>query len=918
MGIGDLLDDVQPQAEPGLGRIGDRPRIGVKEFRQGLFAYLAGVFHRQVEMALFDLHADLDRAIITAMMDGIGDQVGEQLRQPFPVASDALKIADIRSDFALRVHALYLRHHVLQRGLQALAIANAQGNPVAHASPCEIQYVFHQLGCATTAGEDVPHDVVSGGIGVLAQQPLGAEVDGKQRVAQIVPKHGDELLAQFGGAAFFVQVGFGALLAFFGFDLQRQHAGKRLHGRLDRAAAQLRGVGVQGADSAEKTPIGTEHRNGNVAFEPVDPRGVVVVVERVFAGFVDHHRHVRATDFVTKGGGQVQFASHAEAEFQLVEHRAGRPGVLRHAGDRGKPQAGHVADDFEHGRHRADAADGGDVGGFLPHVAVSIWLQWLHALAHIGNLPTSAHKKTAPPWGGAVFRGLNSRVLLVFQHFAGLGVEFHLPLHVAGITHFDFVHQTTSLVVQLGVGDGRAGMFGQGISIELFEGFDGTGLEQARNLVRANVRLGEAGGQGQGGGGEQCGQGFHGVCPSETRDETVSELGLRARISAGVYWMGYLAAALAGTGACGCGRGVVPDGAMAALRAAMEPQLGRSSARHLACAGQRKPECRRLADPARAHRTAGGRRRLATGLAAVGATVTGHRARRRRYHPDALRQPPHRAAVALACGASQRATVVWIQWFDETPFAPDARSHCWAAAVDPAGHSVGRGAVAGLGDCHSVAVAALQCGHARGALALGIRVGAGASFSPYEIRPCGRCEFWAVFQPVGLAAGHGVLPRGLSHGARGPGDWQPPGFPGGVWGADAGPVQACAPEQGAITARAITLTGGEGTLQARITQATSGQLAQCLQRQVLMQQGGDIKHRRLGIQHRHFTLGIENGVGLPRRDKQAPGRGDLAVQAHRDRCAGAAHQLVCVVRMGRSAPQLADDQAVVTPQPQAA
>lgn len=117
--------------------------------------------------------------------------------------------------------------------------------------------------------------------------------------------------------------------------------------------------------------------------------------------------------------------------------------------------------------------------------------------------------------------------------------------------------------------------------------------------------------------------------------------------------------------------------------------------------------------------------RLATGLAAVGATVTGHRARRRRYHPDALRQPPHRAAVALACGASQRATVVWIQWFDETPFAPDAQgSHCWAAAVDPAGHSVGRGAVAGLGDCHSVAVAALQCGHARGALALGIRVGA--------------------------------------------------------------------------------------------------------------------------------------------------------------------------------------------------
>ncbi len=66
---------------------------------------------------------------------------------------------------------------------------------------------------------------------MFAQQSLSAKVYGEQRVTQVVPEHRDELFTQFGGATFFLQIGFGLLLAFFSFDLQRQHACKRLHSR---------------------------------------------------------------------------------------------------------------------------------------------------------------------------------------------------------------------------------------------------------------------------------------------------------------------------------------------------------------------------------------------------------------------------------------------------------------------------------------------------------------------------------------------------------------------------------------------------------------------------------------------------------------------------------------------------------------
>ncbi|WP_340141099.1 hypothetical protein VRB30_18475 [Pseudomonas poae] len=72
------------------------------------------------------------------------------------------------------------------------------------------------------------------------------------------------------------------------------------------------------------------------------------------------------------GGGQVQLTADPEAEFQLIAHRAGGPGVVGHPGHGSEAQAGDVADHLKHRRHGADPANGGDVGSFLVHAAASV------------------------------------------------------------------------------------------------------------------------------------------------------------------------------------------------------------------------------------------------------------------------------------------------------------------------------------------------------------------------------------------------------------------------------------------------------------------------------------------------------------------------------------------------------------------
>jgi len=89
---------------------------------------------------------------------------------------------------------------------------------------------------------------------------------------------------------------------------------------------------------------------------------VVLAVQLVLAGLVDHDRLVGAANLVAQRAGHVELAAHCQAETQRVENGAGSPVVFTDPGHRGKPQTGGFADDLQDGRHSVDAADGGDIG----------------------------------------------------------------------------------------------------------------------------------------------------------------------------------------------------------------------------------------------------------------------------------------------------------------------------------------------------------------------------------------------------------------------------------------------------------------------------------------------------------------------------------------------------------------------------
>ena len=67
------------------------------------------------------------------------------------------------------------------------------------------------------------------------------------------------------------------------------------------------------------------------------------------------------------------------------------------------------------------------------------------------------------------------------------------------------------MVIQLGFGDRCTRVQVQSDFVQLFQRLDLAVLDQLRDLVHSNIGLRETGGQGQGSGGEQGGQGFHGL-----------------------------------------------------------------------------------------------------------------------------------------------------------------------------------------------------------------------------------------------------------------------------------------------------------------------------------------------------------------------------------------------------------------------
>ncbi|WP_177207673.1 hypothetical protein [Massilia yuzhufengensis] len=82
----------------------------------------------------------------------------------------------------------------------------------------------------------------------------------------------------------------------------------------------------------------------------------------VFTHMVDEHGGAGVACFFAQRSGDIEAAARLEAEFKLVQHRAGGPGILGDVGDAHEAQPGHGGDGFQDLRHRADGLDLGDAG----------------------------------------------------------------------------------------------------------------------------------------------------------------------------------------------------------------------------------------------------------------------------------------------------------------------------------------------------------------------------------------------------------------------------------------------------------------------------------------------------------------------------------------------------------------------------
>ena len=260
------------------------------------------------------------------------------------------------------------RDHVFEHLREVRARAQQHRDPAAEPSTGEIEDVFDQLRGAQAAGFDVLHEIMGLRVRVLAEQAICRSRHGEQRVAQVMAEHRNKLLAQLGVFTGQRQLGLRVFQVFFGFNLQRDQTRKRLHGGLDRGVFKGRRFRVQCAQRTKQTAVGAEHRYREVTLESVDSGRWVVVVQRVFAGFVDEDGQLRIHAFKAQRRDQVQFTSRFQAKPQIVEHGAGCPAVRRHPGNGSKAHAGHFSNHLKDCRDCADPVNRGDIrSGTWPH-----------------------------------------------------------------------------------------------------------------------------------------------------------------------------------------------------------------------------------------------------------------------------------------------------------------------------------------------------------------------------------------------------------------------------------------------------------------------------------------------------------------------------------------------------------------------
>ena len=230
-----------------------------------------------------------------------------------------------------------------------------EGDAAAQAAAREVEQVVDQPVHALAADADDLREALGLVRQRHAQHHLGGADGGVQRRAQVVADDGDELLAQFGRLLLVEQQLLAAQELFLVLQLQCDEPGEALEGRERAGTGQLHRPGIERTQGAEDPAVAFHYRYRDIAFEAVELRAVVLAPLGMRAHLVDDDGDAGALHLVADGGLDGQLGTRRHAETDLVAYGAGGPAVGRDAGDRGKAEAGGLADDAQDVGQRGDA-----------------------------------------------------------------------------------------------------------------------------------------------------------------------------------------------------------------------------------------------------------------------------------------------------------------------------------------------------------------------------------------------------------------------------------------------------------------------------------------------------------------------------------------------------------------------------------
>ena len=266
MRAGDLEGDVETQPETLLAgaRLAAEERLEQPlQSRRG--NRRTGIADRQLEPAVRRVRGDIDRRIGGAVCQGIGQEVGEELSDPACVAMDRRIDPEVGDDLAAGRDPAQLVDDLAQQRCEQ-DIAAADLDAVAEPAAREVHDVVDQRRHARYAAL---HE--SQGLARVTHpfpQQLGPGLDRRERIAQVMPEDGNELLAQAGLALGVDQLRAGRLGEHLGplpgpafggvdpaqldqlHDLLRHQPQQRL-----LAIVELAGLVVEHADRAERQAV---------------------------------------------------------------------------------------------------------------------------------------------------------------------------------------------------------------------------------------------------------------------------------------------------------------------------------------------------------------------------------------------------------------------------------------------------------------------------------------------------------------------------------------------------------------------------------------------------------------------------------------------------------------------------------------